>query len=206
MAADQALLLDVEERKKVYTFRYRDLPQNMPAAKAPPPPPPPSGTEVVQADGPLVSPPAKPAAVKRKRSASTVEKKPAAPKKSKFTSVKSLESSGPKKESTGLVSDDPFAFDEPGSSLHFCHYVIKHVLASGFLRNMIITHCSDPLLHIFVTDIGPPPVRMLSPKKRKSTPPSPKKSRSLSTSSSSSAKPPSRKSVSTPRAVKSTVS
>lgn len=106
------MLLNLEERKKVYTFRYRDLPENMPATEYLSP-----KSETTKSDAPLISPPTKPAAVKRKRSTSTTEKKPVQPKKSKFTSVKSYEAASPSVASAGHAGDDPFEFDEPG--IHF---------------------------------------------------------------------------------------
>ena len=102
MAADQALQLDVEERKKVYTFRYRDLPGVAKKSEV--------NAPLSAAAVSIKSPPSKPAAITKRKNSSTAERKTA--KKPKFTSVKSVNN----QSSLNATSkdDSPFEFNEPG--------------------------------------------------------------------------------------------
>lgn len=107
MAANQALQLDVEERKKIYTFRYRDLPNSTNK----------SDKTVVLPSNTKPSPP-KPATItKRKNSSGHTDKKLA--KKPKYTSVKPINNqasvSAVNSHSGPVATNDcPFAFSEPG--------------------------------------------------------------------------------------------
>ena len=134
MAADQALLSDIEERKRLYTFKYHDLPENQspvpastitsePTATTTPLP-----TTATTHQKPAKQPPKQP--VKR-RQTTAVEKGTKKPKVTaakstkkaqsqptpKYTEVKSASplTTFEKPKSDNLA--DPFAFDEPGKDL-----------------------------------------------------------------------------------------
>ena len=130
MAADQALLSDIEERKRLYTFKYHDLPVNqspVPASTITSEPT--ATTTPLPTTATTHQKPAKQPAKRRQTTAAekgTKKPKVTAAKSTKkaqsqptpkYTEVKSASplTTFEKPKSDNLA--DPFAFDEPGKDL-----------------------------------------------------------------------------------------
>lgn len=121
MAADQALLSDIEERKQLYTFKYHDLPEDQspipkstitsePASIAPPPPPQQKSKPPPKRKQPSAT---EKGGKKPKVTAPKTSKKVVSQKIPKYTEVKASPSLSAEKPKSDHLAD-PFAFDEPG--------------------------------------------------------------------------------------------
>ena len=138
MAADQALLSDIEERKRLYTFKYHDLPENQspvpastitsePAATTTPIP-----ATATTHQKPAKQPAKQPAKRRQTTAAEKGSKKPKvsaakstkkalsqpAPKYTEVKSTPPLTFEKPKSDNLA----DPFAFDEPGKDYTNNHH------------------------------------------------------------------------------------
>lgn len=120
MAADQALLADIEERKRLYTFKYHDLPENNQSASTSTITSEPASRPAISQQKPKPPPKRRQSSVddkgSKKAKVTIKTPKPATSQKAssnKYTNVKVTPVPATEKPKAS-VFDDPFAFDEPG--------------------------------------------------------------------------------------------